>query len=744
MKTLRKVTLVKAFVMLLAAVCLSRPVRGDEGRVLEQLRSAQTNFNTAQKWASRRETLREEFLKGAKLWPLPERPSIDAVRHGYRAYDGYSVENVALETLPGFYCTGNLYRPLGRKDLGPAILCPHGHFRPLGRFREDQQIRCAHFARMGATVFSYSMVGWQDAQQTTHDDPLVLALQTWNSIRVVDFLTGLERVDPERVGITGASGGGTQTFFLSLVDRRVKASAPLVIVYPWTAPQGCLCEGGLPVMQAANTNAIELAAATAPRPQLLISVGNDPTQNFPNVGFPFIKQMYEVAGAGDLVENVHFADEGHDFGPPKRKLVYEFFAKHLQMQRNRFVAPGDSEQKLELLVEDLTKIKIESPEQMQVFDDQHPLPADALKGSEAIAVTFEKHLAELRARPQANAIRVNASPRAEYSFVDAGQDDEALLFTPPGYDKVGTPKVAAGPTTGTLMLTVRDADTNEATFCRVNVIGLDGNYYEPAKGDLKAHSLTGLWPQSGWGNRQGKAPIRYLGRYFYSDGLDSIEVPEGTVRVEVWKGFEYRPTATTVVVRAGKTRSLELTLSKTAAMAEHGYWSGDPHIHIQRHDEADEKRIFDLLEAEDIHFGTVLAYNEPAGPYAGFMKQMESAQFRGLGTRSILSRGTYHILSGQEYRSGSYGHLNLFLLDELVMNGQSFNANDWPPYGHIVEQAREAGGIAFYAHGGYAQEIYADVVQGNIDGVELLQFGVYRGIGLTDWYHMLNTGFRVP
>jgi putative membrane-bound dehydrogenase-like protein len=725
-------------------VLLSRPAFADEDQINEHLTRSRTKYNTPAKWAARREELREEFLKGAKLWPLPERPPVKAIRHSLREYDGYSVENVAIETLPDFYCTGNLYRPLGRKDLGPAILCPHGHFRPLGRYRENHQIRCAHFARMGATVFSYSMVGWQDSRQTTHDDPLVLALQTWNSVRVVDFLSGLQRVDRARIGVTGASGGGTQTFFLSLVDRRVKVSAPLVIVYPWAAPQGCLCEGGLPVMQAANTNAIELAAATSPRPQLLISVGNDPTENFPNVGFPFIKKMYGVADAAESVKNVHFADEGHDFGPSKRKLVYEFFARHLRMERNRFVAPGESDRKIEMLPEDVTKIKIETPEQMQVFDAKHLLPARALKGSEAIAATFERHLTALRGKHAANAIRVPDGPLTEYSFRAAGADDETLLFTPPGFEQVGVPKVAAGPTTGKLMLSVRDRETSKPTFCRVNVIGPDGNYYEPKKNKLKAYSLTGVWPKAGWGNRPGKAPIRYLGRFFYCDGLDSINVPPGKIRIEVWKGFEYRPIALTTFVRAGRTRTIELTLDKTASMKEHNYWSGDPHIHIQRHDEADEQRILDLLEAEDIHFGTVLAYNEPAGSYAGFMKRMDSPQFRGLGTRSILSRGDYHILSGQEYRSRSYGHLNLFLLDELVMSGESVNANNWPPYGHVAEQARELGGIAFYAHGGYAQEVYADVVQGNVDGVELLQFGVYRGIGLTDWYRMLNAGFRVP
>ncbi len=726
-----------------AAVC--HLLFADELDVRAQLRDSQTRYTTVESWHKRQAELREEFLKGARLWPLPDRPPLQAIVHSRREYGDYIVENVALETLPGFYCTGNLYRPLGQKELGPAILCPHGHFRPLGRFRENHQIRCAQFARMGATVFSYSMVGWQDSQQTTHDDPLVLAYQTWNSIRVVDYLTSLERVDPNRVGISGASGGGTQAFFLALIDDRVKVAAPLVIVYPWAAPQGCLCEGGLPVMQAAKTNAIELAAAISPRPQLLISIGNDPTSNFPRVGFPFIKQMYGVLGAADKVNNVHFANEGHDFGRSKRKLVYEFFAEHLKMEPDRFVAPTkvDAER---LLVEDLSKIKIESPEQMEVFNARHSRPDHAISGRDAVAGAFDQYLQTLRdaMATRANSIVIANARPAEYSFKPADSADEALLFTPTGFDTVGLPKVASGAETGKVELTIVDDETKVATPCRVNVIGPDGHYYEPATSDLKEHSLTGIWPRAGWGNRQGKAPVRYLGRFFYSTGTATVTVPAGIVRIEVWKGFEYRPTTTTLNVPSGSTRRIKVALKKNAAMAEHSYWSGDPHLHIQRRDDADESRILDLLAAEDIHFGTVLAYNEPAGPYTGSMNAMDSPQLRGLGKRSIVSRGGYTFLSGQEYRSGNYGHMNLFLLDELISPGESYNANHWPPFGDVAARARRAGGVAFYAHGGYAQEIYADVVHGNIDGVELLQFGVYRGIGLIDWYHMLNTGFRLP
>jgi hypothetical protein len=337
------------------------------------------------------------------------------------------------------------------------------------------------------------------------------------------------------------------------------------------------------------------------------------------------------------------------------------------------------------------------------------------------------------------------SPPSEYSFIEAGPDDEALIFTPPGFDKVGVPAVAEGPQTGRLKITVRDDRTGRPTPCRVNVVGPDGNYYEPAESHLKIHSLTGQWPNwpRGWGNRPKKAPIRYFGRFFYFTDEANVDVPAGSVRVEVWKGFEYRPTTLITQAEAGRTRRIELSLTHAVPMPELGYWSGDPHIHIPREDDDDERVILDLMEAEDIHFSVLLAYNEPPGPYVGRMDEMVSPQLRSLGRNSVLTRGDYAVVSAQEYRSRTYGHINLFMLDRLVMEGQSLNADNWPPFGHVARSAREGGGIAFYAHGGYAKAIYADVVQGNVDGVELLQFGVYRGIGLIDWYRMLNCGFRI-
>ena len=235
---------------------------------------------------------------------------------------------------------------------------------------------------MGAIVFSYSMIGWQDSQQTTHDDPLVLALQTWNSIRVVDFLTSLPEVDPKRIGVTGASGGGTQTFFLTAVDDRITASAPAVIIYPWSWFSGaCHCEGGMPVMKSPETNAIELAAMAAPRPQLIISCGwiddakkhKDQTHDFPKTGLPFVQHVYKIAGHPERLKNVHLADEAHDYGASKRKAVYAFFAEYLGMR---------------LVDEDLKKIAIEPPESLAVFTKDHPLPKHAARGSAEVGRAF--------------------------------------------------------------------------------------------------------------------------------------------------------------------------------------------------------------------------------------------------------------------------------------------------------------------------------------------------------------------
>lgn len=323
-------------------------------------------------------------------------------------------------------------------------------------------------------------------------------------------------------------------------------------------------------------------------------------------------------------------------------------------------------------------------------------------------------------------------------------EGEEYFFVPSGFSAAGKPVTASGEENAKLTITVRDAATGQPTPCRLNVIGPDGNFYQPPTSELTDFALTGEWPQQGKGNRREKAPYRYLGRFFYSRGSTTLAAPAGKVRVEASKGFEFAPQSAELSLEAGKAGQVELTLRRTANARELGYTGGDPHLHFRRQSERDEQTIFDLLMAEDIQYASLLAYNEPAGPYHGVMDRMDSPQGNLLGAASETTRGDYRIASGQEYRTSTYGHLNLFWRQGLVFPGKSFNADRWPVYGEVAAETRGEGGFAVYAHGGYAQEIYADAALGHIDAVELLQFGIYRGIGLEDWYHLLNSGYRFP
>ncbi len=345
----------------------------------------------------------------------------------------------------------------------------------------------------------------------------------------------------------------------------------------------------------------------------------------------------------------------------------------------------------------------------------------------------------------AASLLVAATARGQHGLFDksaVNPADEAYIFTPPGFEHEGKVAVAEGPTAGRIEVTIIEAATGKPTPCRVNVVGPDGNFYQPKENPLAAFSLNGKWPDTLAGNRPSKAPIRYFGHFFYTTGTFAVDVPEGAVRVEVCKGFEFRPKVESVQVAAGQTQAVKIALARTAPMAKQGWYSGDPHLHFIRASDKDDETIFDLLEAEDVRMGLVLAFNENTSAYPGVMPEMATPQLRGLGMKSVRKRGDYQIISGQEYRNGVFGHLNLYLRDGLVYEGLQFDPNVGPLFGTIGVETRQQGGYAFHAHGGYGLEIWADLVQGATSGVELLQFGIYRGIGLEGWYHVLNAGYR--
>ena len=294
-------------------------------------------IGSQQEWLRRAASLRRQILASAGLWPLPSKTPLNPQIFGRIERDGYTIEKVYFESYPGFFVTGNLYRPRGLKGLFPAILSPHGHW-DYGRLDNSElcsvPARAIHFARQGAVVFSYDMVGYNDSFQINHEFKSdqrnlwginLLGLHLWNSIRAVDFLISLPEVDRERLGCTGASGGGTQTFLLTAVDDRIKVSAPVNMI-SGHMQGGDLCENA-PNLRIDTCN-VEIGALMAPRPLLMVSATGDWTTDTPRVEFPSIQSIYSLFGEEDKIANAHF-HASHNYNRDSREAVYNWFARWL-------------------------------------------------------------------------------------------------------------------------------------------------------------------------------------------------------------------------------------------------------------------------------------------------------------------------------------------------------------------------------------------------------------------------------
>ncbi|MFO0410178.1 MAG: alpha/beta hydrolase family protein [Planctomycetota bacterium] len=367
-------------------------------------------------WETRAGELRQQMLVSLGMYPMPTLAAVKPVVHSRRELDGSAIEKVYFESLPGLYVTGSLYSPtspLAEGQKRPAVLCPHGHWAN-GRFyytsdaemkrelatgaerfesaaRSPLQARCVQMARMGIVVFHYDMMGNADNLQisaervhgfgnpkvsnpevpsgkwllysTTAEGMLqnIMGMQTINSIQSLEFLLQRPDVDPKRISITGASGGGTQTFIASAIEPRFAGAYPVVMVS--TSMQGgCTCENAVGLR--VNTGNVELAALTAPRP-LGVNAANDWTKDMAKDGFPELKKLYGIYGVPDAVSFHNATHFGHNYNHVTRVPMYGFM--------NRLFGLGLEEPILE---KDFQVLKAAD---MTVWDEQHPKPQGGIE-----------------------------------------------------------------------------------------------------------------------------------------------------------------------------------------------------------------------------------------------------------------------------------------------------------------------------------------------------------------------------
>jgi dienelactone hydrolase len=297
-------------------------------------------YQTLAEWQARREFLRQQILSAAGLLPLFPKSGLHPQIFGRIENRDYSIEKVLLETLPGYYLGGNLYRPLkpAPAEGFPGVLTLHGHW-VYGRLEHTTiasvPARAISLARQGYVVLAVDMVGYNDSIQTPHDfgeKPVEqlwgfgsFGLQLWNAIRAIDFLQSLPGVNPNMIGATGASGGATQTYTLTAVDDRVRFSAPANMV-SFLMQGGGVCENA-PGLRL-DTNNVEFAAMMAPRPMFMAAATGDWTRNMLKEEYPAVRAIYNLYGKGGDVEAL-LLDAPHNYNQANREAMYAFFGKHV-------------------------------------------------------------------------------------------------------------------------------------------------------------------------------------------------------------------------------------------------------------------------------------------------------------------------------------------------------------------------------------------------------------------------------
>jgi cephalosporin-C deacetylase-like acetyl esterase len=302
----------------------------------------------------------------ANIGDLPERTPLNPKIVGIIERENFRIEKIIFESQPKFYVTANLYLPKKGTGPFPAILFPLGH-EAGAKSHEAWQYVLGSFATKGFVALAWDPISQGErvqffdpdlrasrlaASTPEHTMLGVQALVTgdniarytiWDGIRALDYLVSRKEVDPERVGVTGNSGGGTHTAYLAAIDDRLKVAAPSCYITNWSrllvqlGPQDA--EQNLPPFLNLGYDFPDFLYAFAPKPYLILSAVRD---FFPIGGaratFAEVQRVYDSLGIADKLKMVE-ADDGHGYTLPRRLAAYAWMSKWLKGQEDDGVEP---------------------------------------------------------------------------------------------------------------------------------------------------------------------------------------------------------------------------------------------------------------------------------------------------------------------------------------------------------------------------------------------------------------------
>lgn len=381
----------------------------------DKRRAAIAALKTPDEVLQRQRLLKEKFI--AALGGLPDRTPLNALVTGRLEREDFSVEKVLYESRPEHHVTACLYLPKGQGPF-PGVLVPCGH-SANGKASEAYQRACILMAKNGLAVLCYDPIGQGERIQllneqgkpaipgSTSEHTMVgvgallvgtscATYRIWDGIRSLDYLASRPEVDPQRLGCTGNSGGGTLTAYLMALDDRIQAAAPscyitsLERLFATIGPQDA--EQNITGQVEFGLEHADFVTLRAPKPTL-ICVG---TKDFFDIdgawmSFREAKGIYGLLGYGERVELFEFNDV-HGFSAPRRQAAVRWMRRWLLKQDDPIVEtdfPIFTDQELQVTrtgqvlddlkgvsAFDLTRLKAES---LQRQREKQPLGREDLK-----------------------------------------------------------------------------------------------------------------------------------------------------------------------------------------------------------------------------------------------------------------------------------------------------------------------------------------------------------------------------